>query len=200
MPRYVDHGERKTAIVDAAWRLIADEGYDAVTIRRLAKELGGATGRVTNYFDTKDDILIAVLDELTASHQSGLARLSEALDAAGPDVDAITTALVESLPLDDERIRDWKSWLTFWGRASISPLVAERHRLIYADWRRCLGAMLATVAGVDAPFEQNAEQLLALIDGLGVHLLIEPGRAEPKALFEMMYAQVSHLSSLHPQR
>jgi len=193
VPRYVDHSLRRAAIVDAAWRLIADEGYDAVTIRRLATELGGATGRVTNYFDTKDDILGAVLDELTASHQSGLARLSEELDAAGGDLDAITTALVESLPLDSERIRDWKSWLAFWGRASVSTQIAEQHRTIYSAWRTRLASMLEVAAGrpVGPSTERHAEQLLALIDGLGLHLLIEPSRTDRKVLFEMIYTQLT---------
>ena len=39
--------------------------------------------------------------------------------------------------------------------------------------------------------QQRAEQLLAFIDGLGVHLLIEPDRAEADALFELVYSQIA---------
>ncbi|MDC0359584.1 TetR/AcrR family transcriptional regulator [Acidimicrobiales bacterium] len=194
MPRYVDHAERRQAIVEAAWALIADEGYEAVTIRRLAQELGGATGRITNFFSTKDDILIAVLDELTASHQSGLAQLSTALDGAGADLDLIASAIVESLPLDDDRIRDWKIWLVFWSRASISPVIAQQHQEVYAAWRSRLASALSVVAGSGqqvTALQQRAEQLLAFIDGLGVHLLIEPDRAEADALFELVYSQLA---------
>ncbi|MBT5139144.1 MAG: TetR family transcriptional regulator [Acidimicrobiaceae bacterium] len=194
MPRYVDHAERRRAIVKAAWALIADEGYEAVTIRRLAQELGGATGRITNFFSTKDDILIAVLDELTASHQSGLAQLSAALDGAGADLDLVASAIVESLPLDDDRIRDWKIWLVFWSRASISPVIAQQHQEVYAAWRDRLASALSVVAGSDqqvTALQQRAEQLLAFIDGLGVHLLIEPDRAEADAVLELVYAQLA---------
>ena len=194
MPRYVDHAERRQAIVEAAWALIADEGYEAVTIRRLAQELGGATGRITNFFNTKDDILIAVLDELTASHQSGLAQLSTALDGAGADLDLIASAIVESLPLDDDRIRDWKIWLVFWSRASISPLIARQHQEVYAAWRSCLFSALSVAAGSrqqSVALHQGAEQLLAFIDGLGVHLLIEPDRADAETLFELVYSQLA---------
>lgn len=194
MPRYVDHAERRRAIVKAAWALIADEGYEAVTIRRLAQELGGATGRITNFFSTKDDILIAVLDELTASHQSGLAQLSAALDGAGADLDLVASAIVESLPLDDDRIRDWKIWLVFWSRASISPVIAQQHQEVYAAWRNRLANALSVVAGSDqqvTALQQRAEQLLAFIDGLGVHLLIEPDRAEVDEVLELVYAQLA---------
>ncbi|MDG1410366.1 MAG: TetR/AcrR family transcriptional regulator [Acidimicrobiales bacterium] len=194
MPRYVDHAERRRAIVKAAWALIADEGYEAVTIRRLAQELGGATGRITNFFSTKDDILIAVLDELTASHQSGLAQLSAALDGAGADLDLVASAIVESLPLDDDRIRDWKIWLVFWSRASISPVIAQQHQEVYAAWRNRLANALSVVAGSDqqvTALQQRAEQLLAFIDGLGVHLLIEPDRAEADEVLELVYAQLA---------
>ena len=193
MPRYVDHDERRRAIVDAAWLLIADEGYEAVTIRRLARELGGATGRITHYFDAKDDILVAVLDELTAAHRSGLVQLQGALDLAGSDVAALTAAIIESLPLDDDRIRDWKTWLAFWTRASLSPVIAERHKDVYAAWRLCLSNALA--AAVESKpsqreLDRSAEQLLAFIDGLGVHLLIEPDRVDADSLFELVQTQI----------
>ena len=193
MPRFVDHAQRRKAIVDAAWVLIADEGYEAVTIRRLAHELGGATGRVTNYFGAKDDILIAVLDELTASHQSGLAHLGTALESAGDDLDLIAAAIIESLPLDQERTRDWKTWLAFWSRASISPMIAQRHKDVYAAWRQCLATALAVMSGVSQPslaLDQSAEQLLAFIDGLGIHVLIEPNRIDRKMLLAMVDAQL----------
>lgn len=43
---------------------IADsKGYDKISIRALANQAGIATGTVYNYFDSKDEILLAMTDE-----------------------------------------------------------------------------------------------------------------------------------------
>ena len=194
MPRHVDADRRKSDIVDAAWQLIAEEGLEALTIRRLAAELGGATGRITNYFASKDDILIAVLDELTNSHASGLTSLQSELEIAGADTDRVARAIVGALPIDEPRRQDWKVWLAFWGRAAMSPRVADQHRETYRQWRQVLGAALTTLTGTTPPAEdldRAAEHLLACIDGLGVHLLIEPDRSNNTELIELLRAHVS---------
>jgi AcrR family transcriptional regulator len=51
-------------IVDAAARLIADEGYDALTMRRLARECGVGVMTLYGYFRTKDELLQALADRL----------------------------------------------------------------------------------------------------------------------------------------
>lgn len=36
MPKVVDHDERRQTLIEVVWRLIATEGLDAVTTRRIA--------------------------------------------------------------------------------------------------------------------------------------------------------------------
>ncbi|MGH3177968.1 MAG: TetR/AcrR family transcriptional regulator, partial [Streptosporangiaceae bacterium] len=52
MPKVVDHAARRAELVDAAWRVIAEEGLEAATMRRIAEAAGCTTGRVTHYFDS----------------------------------------------------------------------------------------------------------------------------------------------------
>ena len=47
MPKVVDHAVRRAELVDAAWRVIAEEGLEAATMRRIAEAAGCTTGRVT---------------------------------------------------------------------------------------------------------------------------------------------------------
>jgi AcrR family transcriptional regulator len=51
-------------IVEAAARLIADEGYDALNMRRLARECGVGVMTLYGYFRTKDELLQALADQL----------------------------------------------------------------------------------------------------------------------------------------
>jgi AcrR family transcriptional regulator len=198
MPRYVDVDQRRTDVVNAAWKVIADEGLEALTIRRLASEVGGATGRITNYFSSKDEILIAVLEELTDSHTSGLTSLQEELEVAGTDVDLVARAIVHGLPIDEPRRQDWKVWLAFWSRAAMSPSVAAQHRETYRQWRGALGIALKTLANTSIPakdLDRASEHLLACIDGLGIHLLIEPDRIDEAGLIEIIKEHISRACS-----
>jgi AcrR family transcriptional regulator len=48
-------------IVDTALHLLESEGFEALTIQRLAKELGYAVGALYRYFRSKDALLVALL-------------------------------------------------------------------------------------------------------------------------------------------
>jgi TetR/AcrR family transcriptional regulator, tetracycline repressor protein len=61
-------GERlsKTAVAERALRLGDDEGLDAVTIRRLAQELGVTPMALYWHFKNKDELLLGVVDHVLA--------------------------------------------------------------------------------------------------------------------------------------
>ncbi|WP_394836339.1 hypothetical protein LVJ94_05475 [Pendulispora rubella] len=67
MPIDVDHEARKRAIGQAGIRIIRRSGMAALTIRAVAKEMGGSTSVVTNYARNRAELLslclTAVLEE-----------------------------------------------------------------------------------------------------------------------------------------
>lgn len=177
MPKIVDPVERRQNIVDATWMLIADEGWDAVTMRHIAERLGCTTGRITHWFDAKDDILMAVLDELSSTHRAGLVRLRAKVNAANGDIAKLATAITETLPIDEQERRDWRVWLAFWNRATNSPQIANHCRALHGEWRDVLADGVRDSTTTDqAEIDHRTQHLLALIDGLGVHMLLEPER------------------------
>lgn len=56
MPKIVDRTEHRELILARSYELFAREGYSAVTLRRLAKELGISTGAIYHYFSSKEEI------------------------------------------------------------------------------------------------------------------------------------------------
>lgn len=58
--------EKRAEIVAAARRLFIEDGYDATSMSRLAKEAGVAPNTIYWYFHDKDDVLIAVLTAVMA--------------------------------------------------------------------------------------------------------------------------------------
>jgi len=58
--------EKRGEIVAAARELFIDAGYDATSMGRLATAAGVAANTIYWYFDDKDDVLIAVLNDVMA--------------------------------------------------------------------------------------------------------------------------------------
>ena len=56
----------RDAVLDAATRLLDAEGAEAVTMRRLASELGVSAMALYRHVGTKDDLLLALIDRLAA--------------------------------------------------------------------------------------------------------------------------------------
>jgi AcrR family transcriptional regulator len=53
----------RSAILDAAMRLFVTKGYHATTTGAIAKEAGVAMGLMYHYFNSKEDLLISILEE-----------------------------------------------------------------------------------------------------------------------------------------
>ena len=76
-------GERtQAAIREAAVDLIARYGYEAVSMRRLASEVGVQAAALYRYFPTKEDLLFSLM----RAHMEALAESGQAVrpPGAGP--------------------------------------------------------------------------------------------------------------------
>lgn len=58
-----DRGETKAKILDAAFRRLASDGYAALSIREIARDAGVNHALINYHFRTKDQLVIAVLEE-----------------------------------------------------------------------------------------------------------------------------------------
>jgi AcrR family transcriptional regulator len=58
------YDRRQQEVVAAAAKLFAQRGYDRTSVPDLARELGLATGSLYHYFGSKEQLLIAICDEL----------------------------------------------------------------------------------------------------------------------------------------
>jgi len=196
MPKVVDHDQRRAEFVAAAWTVIADEGIEAATIRRIAEVAGCTTGRVTHYFDAKDQILVAALRRI--HYAAGARMLAHLRTKQGAD--ALRAVLLDALPLDSQRNLEWRVWLAFWGRASTDHALIEEQQHRYAEWRRLLGRVIAATAGKPATSDQVrllVDLVAGTIDGLGIQAVLEPSRFSAQHLAAAVDALVDIVA--HPR-
>jgi AcrR family transcriptional regulator len=86
-------GERtEAAIRDAAARLIARHGYDAVSMRQLAGEVGVQAAAFYRYFPTKEDLLFALMHR----HMDGLRQAWEDVHPTADNPVARLSAFIEN--------------------------------------------------------------------------------------------------------
>ena len=55
--------ESISKILDAAYRLMAKNGYESTSISQIANEAGVSKGLMYNYFHSKEDLLKALIDQ-----------------------------------------------------------------------------------------------------------------------------------------
>jgi len=141
--------ELHAALLDAAGRLITDEGIEALTVRRIAAEAGSSTMGVYSRFGGKDGVVDALLSE-------GFAALREHM--ADP---VLTDDPIEDLVRCARSYRDFAlanptryqvmfatSYPDFEPSAEGMANAAASFELVCAGVQRCLDA--GRVAGFDA--------------------------------------------------
>jgi len=84
---------RRQRVIDAAMKLAADGGYDAVQMRDVASEAGVALGTIYRYFASKDHLLAACQVEFARGEQRRLElRPTQGDTAADRVVDVLRRA------------------------------------------------------------------------------------------------------------
>lgn len=78
--------DRRQAILLAAERLFAQNGYHAVTIRQIAVEAEVPLALVGYYYGQKHELFEAIFDHWSPTIDERLAGLRLAVDAGGPDL------------------------------------------------------------------------------------------------------------------
>ncbi len=192
MPRMVDVDERRSELIEATCQVIARHGLNNVTLRSVARVRGWTTGIVSHYFADKRALLMATFES-----RADRARfhLEQRLLEGSPLLEA---ALDATLPLDEERMLDWKIFLAFMGASIGEPeLAAVLHRRQATFRAVLLEALSAEVrahrlaSSVDPAHE--ADRLLVVINGVAMKAVLDPHEWPPSAQ-RMVLAD--HLDSL----
>jgi AcrR family transcriptional regulator len=189
MPKIVDHNARRRELVEASWAVIATEGLEGVTMRKVAEAAGCTTGRITHYFADREALILASLQT------SNLATSTRVNDIINSDLDAHAKLLGmanQTLPLDEERRIEVKVWLAFWSAATINNTLAKENDARMEEWFDALLPLVEELApNCDATHEANL--LIGLINGLGIQAAVNPSRKNLSMAKETVEKHLKHL-------
>ncbi|MFZ0214924.1 MAG: TetR/AcrR family transcriptional regulator [Candidatus Dormiibacterota bacterium] len=176
MPRLKEDArhERRQRLIDAAWRCAARQGYRDMTVDDVCLEAGASKGAFYVYFQNKQDLLLALLDDDAAqvdrkieelegrslSQAERLRRFTRWMLERGADAaQAQLRADLWAAVLTEERVRD-----------RLSAAMGERR----AHLRAWIEKGIVEGELVDVPGNALASVLLALEDGLMLHGALDP--------------------------
>ena len=179
MPRQVDHEQRRTEIAYAVWAVIAEDGLDAVSLRRVAAEAEISLGRVQYYFASKEELLRHTCRTVIDSSASSFTERTESLGAL-----ATVRALVgQPIPRDERTRIGTAVWQAFLTRAGSDPGLRAIIGEAVTGTQRELGRLIARAqedgdVGRSLEPQRLGQALFALGYGLAQQVLIASLTAE----------------------
>ncbi|XPP27319.1 MAG: TetR/AcrR family transcriptional regulator [Leucobacter sp.] len=114
MPKIVDHDARRDEIAEAAWQVIARDGFDQLTMRRIATEAGYAHSAFARYFPDKESLLNAAFLRTRDLADASIAECTRGRRG----LDALREFCIAVLPVGEEGTKHARVALAFWNHAA----------------------------------------------------------------------------------
>jgi AcrR family transcriptional regulator len=165
-------GARKR-ILDAAWQLIATQGYHRVRVADVAARADTSSASVHYHFPGKDALLS---DALRHNVELAFARQAAALADVDDARERLLRLLELQMPDGPVLEPEWSIWMQVW----VEAVLDARRRDLYAQaqdrWFRTVRMTLEDgvrtgVFRADLDPELAARQVTGLVDGLGVGVM-----------------------------
>ncbi len=166
--------ERRRHLLDAAWRCAAAKRFAEMTVDDVCAEAGLSKGAFYGYFESKDELLAALLDGDAAELDRMLDRIGEEETSGIERLRRFSQAMVEHA--DDPARAQVRAdlWAAVLGQEPLRRQFAEtsaRRRVHIRAWIE-EGVERGEIREV--PANALASMLLASADGLMLHATLDP--------------------------
>ncbi|MGI9602127.1 MAG: TetR family transcriptional regulator [Acidimicrobiales bacterium] len=136
--------EREMRVIEAAMRLAADGGYEAVQMREVAARADVALGTIYRYFSSKDAVLVAGM-----AGWVGLARKSVATEGIVADTPADQLVAVLDSAVRSSTRQPTLMAALITALASTEPEVAEHKLEVEQEMNAMISDALGGFEGID---------------------------------------------------
>lgn len=158
---------RRDEIVDAALRLVLQVGYNQVTLADIAKQVGVSKGLISYYFPKKEDVFLAVLNQIVERLTTDFQSFADAETTAPEKLKMIFANLFGN----EKRARRYYTVvIDYMAQAIRTPEVQEYTQHIYNSYRTYTEKII--IEGVhrgqlrDVNPERATSMTLGMMEGL----------------------------------
>lgn len=184
LPRTQSRDARRTQVIEATIRALAERGFSRTTVTDVAARAGISHGLVLFHFQSKENLLAETLDYLAEEYRL---NWQSALETAGKAPEQQLLALIKAdfagVVCTPDRL---SAWCAYWGESQSRPLYQSRCGANDALYNDTLVA-ICTAMNETHGYAQNAERTARLIrimtEGVWLELMT---LADPYALEEAL--------------
>lgn len=160
-------------------RIAHSDGWDAVSLRKVAAEAGVSMGMVQHYFTTKDEMLRFAIEMMAEDTRQRIRRRVADLPAPPTPRLLVETVLREMIPDSSRRPTEAEAAKVWIRRFLLRPESQAMLREGAANLRASLTEqILLGRPGDRADAERDADILVVLLDGLILNIAIGQQTAE----------------------
>lgn len=194
-------------VIDAAVRVLARDGLDGLSVRRVATEAGVSIGAVQHHYATKDALLVAAADHVTNQFKAradDLTRRTLAEEGPVAAFFAFCQLLANAAPSPDPKTETEAEdtaasivWLWYAAKATQRGAVADAFTAGWSQTEHYLRGLIAELF----PHRDAAEEagyLLAVLDGLAVARAAEPDRMPAERASSIIRRHLAHVAATSP--
>lgn len=167
---YLNREQRREMILQAAMHVALNEGFSAMTVRRIATEAQTSTGQVHHHFASNSHL-----------KAEAFIKLMQQLDEIEDQVNTVNYLQRVSILLGCENIEQIQPYLRLWNEAEIlidqDSEIKHAYNLAMQDWHRSIVRMINEGKNQDEfNFESDSQdiawRLIAFVCGLeGIYKL-----------------------------
>jgi TetR/AcrR family transcriptional repressor of bet genes len=192
VPKQVDHTARRLELLEAMMRITRKDGWDGVSLRKVAAEAGVSMGMVQHYFTTKDEMLRFAIEMMAEDTRQRIRRRVADLPEPPTPRLLVETVLTEMIPDPGRRATEAEAAKVWMRRFMLRPESQAALGDGAADLRAALtGQILLGRPGDTADAERDADTLIALLDGLIFNIVI--GQQTAESATAILTAQLDYI-------
>ena len=185
-----DREGRRAELINAAMKVIAEDGFAAASLRRVAQRAGCTTGAVSDYFANREAMMEAIIESRFDDFDSLL--------EVGGDAGSVRRMFERWLEMTNTE-PGWLAGFQLLAYARHEPALAAAYQRRYAQYREVLAGILGSGQRQgwvrdDIKAEILADQLSAMGDGWMMLYPIEPDRFGPERVNALLDATTALIS------
>lgn len=146
---YAKGRTRASDIIDAAIKVLIEQGYHHLSMRKAADAAGVRLGNLQHYYPTKEALVRAMLDRVIDGYLGRFERIRR----RGDDPREEFRAIVESVFLDLGRRRTTVFFPELWSLSNHEPYITPLMDQMYGRYREVLGEAIARLNPALTPLQ-----------------------------------------------
>lgn len=163
--------ERHDELLRQAVQISRTDGLGAVTLRKVATDLGVTPGLVSHYFSSAEQLITAVFRAAAVEDLDTARTLMAGQTTATDGINALMDYTLDESSMDASAL-----WLEAWSLGRTNPALAAAAATLTDQWLDSIAEVVRAGNGNGefsvADPDVTARRLLTMIDGLGAQMVV----------------------------